>query len=47
MLLEGQEIRRDWNMMSTSDLNLLGENIYAIKRNTGKEVGLEVNTEKT
>jgi hypothetical protein len=40
-------------MTYTDDVNLLGYNIKAIKRNTetlidaGKEVGLEINVEKT
>jgi hypothetical protein len=40
-------------MFSTDDANLLGENINTVKKNTEalldarKEVGLEVNTEKT
>jgi hypothetical protein len=40
-------------LVYTDDVNLLGDNIDAIKKNTGtlidasKEVGLEVNTEKT
>jgi hypothetical protein len=40
-------------LVYADDANLLGDNIYAIKKNmetlidAGKEVGLEVNTEKT